>query len=196
MINSLVVVTLYYWEYSHNRSGWIYIWFTLKFCWYDKPFTEPSYHDDGLVDRWSISTHTGKIYKFLCRILPVLSNKVNRSIIFLCNFDSIHISSNSRNNWGWYRHDRSLHNISSFSYQTRVPIKIHMLDNESRAALKRKTKGMGFMCQMVPTITILKIPYNSKYRHYMIFFCWVCAYLTSTVPWNCGTLFRHKQKSP
>ena len=27
----------------------------------------------------------------------------------------------------------------------------------------------------------------------MIIFCWFCAYLTPTVPWNCGTLFYHKK---
>ena len=27
-------------------------------------------------------------------------------------------------NWGWYRNDYIIHGVSSFSYQTRVPIKI------------------------------------------------------------------------
>ena len=44
----------------------------------NNPFDEPSYHDGGLVARLSISTYTGNIYKYLCRMLPVLSNKINR----------------------------------------------------------------------------------------------------------------------
>ena len=44
----------------------------------DNSFTETSYHDGGLVDILSISTFTVNIYKYLCRILPVLSNSVNR----------------------------------------------------------------------------------------------------------------------
>ena len=45
------------------------------------------------------------------------------------------------NNWEWYINYIRLHGIGSFSYQKRVPIKIHILDNESRAALKRKITG-------------------------------------------------------
>ena len=44
----------------------------------ENPFTDPSYHDELLVDRLAISTYMGNIYKYLCKILPVLSNKVNR----------------------------------------------------------------------------------------------------------------------
>ena len=47
-------------------------------CLYYNTFTEPSYHDDGLVARLSISTYTGNVYKYLCSILPVLSSEVNR----------------------------------------------------------------------------------------------------------------------
>ena len=50
----------------------------LNVCLSDNSITEPSYHDGGLVDKLSISTYTGNIYKYLCRILPVLSNEVNR----------------------------------------------------------------------------------------------------------------------
>ena len=60
-----------------------YIWLMLNVCWYYNPITEPSYYDGGLVARLSISTCTGNIYKYLCRILQVLSNKVNRWLLFL-----------------------------------------------------------------------------------------------------------------
>ena len=49
----------------------------LNVCLYDNPFTEPSYHDDGLVSILFISTYTGNIYKSLCMILPVIFNEVN-----------------------------------------------------------------------------------------------------------------------
>ena len=48
----------------------------------DNPSTEPSHHDadsnDGLVDGLSISKYTENIYKYLCRVLRVLSNELNR----------------------------------------------------------------------------------------------------------------------
>ena len=50
-------------------------------CWMflsNNPITEPLYHDGGLVNILSISTYTVNIQKYLCRILPVLSNEVNR----------------------------------------------------------------------------------------------------------------------
>ena len=57
--------------------------------------------------------------------------------------------------WWCYRNGIILFGIISLSYQTRVPIKLHMLDNESRSVIKRKITGMGFIYQLVPPILIL-----------------------------------------
>ena len=50
----------------------------------------------------------------------------------------------------------SLHGISLFSCHKRVPINIHMLDNESRAALKSKIIVIGFIFQLFPPGLILE----------------------------------------
>ena len=93
-------------------------------CSYYNPFTKPSYHDDGLVTILSISTSMGCIYKYLCRILTALSNKLNRYIFVLYNFESIDILLETMKNWGWYRNYIIFIGVVSFSYQTRVQIKI------------------------------------------------------------------------
>ena len=59
------------------------------------------------------------------------------------------------NNWGWYINDISLHKISHLIIRQGLQYKSHMLDNESREALKRKITGIGFICQLVPPRLIL-----------------------------------------
>ena len=124
LVNTAVVVNPYYWEYTYTRSGWRDIWFRLNACWYNNTFIDQSYHDDVLVARLSISESMVNIYRYLCRILTLLSNKVNRLIFILHHFESINISSWSMKKWGWYKNDISLCDISLSSYQERVTIKI------------------------------------------------------------------------
>ena len=58
------------------------------------------------------------------------------------------------NNWGWYINDISLHDIISFSYHTRVPIKNPHVVQSVTSKTKEKITGIDFTCQMVTPIII------------------------------------------
>ena len=131
-------------------------------CWFDNTFTEPSYHDDVLAAILSISIYTENIYKYLCRILPHIYNKFNRWILFLYNFDSTNILSESMNNWGWYRNYKILHNTSSFPYQTMLQIKTSRVGQLVRNGTKEANHRHRFHIPTSSSQTYLKKNYRTE----------------------------------
>ena len=91
----------------------------------------------------------GNIYKYLCWISPVLSNKVNIYTFILYNFDSINILSESMKNWGCYINDVRLYYTISFYYQTRDLIKITYVSKWVTQSTKEKNHKHNFIFKMV-----------------------------------------------
>ena len=51
--------------------------------------------------------------------------------------------------WGWCRNDVRLHNIRSFSYLPRVPIKIPRFLQWVTRGTKEQNHSIGFICQLI-----------------------------------------------